>query len=409
MKKRKVLYLLIFVMTAGIIFLGIRYIRHIIDAAQQDEVVLRFAVSSRSEVDDEENSRLEKFMQSVYSYSEKEKYTGVDGFIINGGLTSKLTAQNMEYVNKICSRILREDTKLLYTYGELDFYNEDEDSIVDQVIYEDENICTNINGYWFILLSPVYNSYESKLKWLSDKLDEVTRYSDKPVFVFQYGAIRDTFYGSETWYCYESDKLLEILERYPTVVDFASSSCTPANVAAGTLKKNATYINTGVLSNTRLNYREFGYDTSESMISGDTKECSQARVVEVYGDNRIVVKTMDVTSGEIYGIAEKSNEIPKSELLKNPKTEYTDTGAYITADRIMEENNILIYGVDVYDNNGNKVYTKGVYSDFMLHTQKNYACIFIPGTIGEGEYIAEITPIDLWGNKIQTLEINLKF
>ena len=430
MKKRMIyvsalsLLILIFSLTA-------LFFKNISDKNNSDKVVLRFAVTSKSFVFDESCVRLTNFIDSVYSYAEKMPYDKVDAFIINGNLTGDGTKNAFDAVEMLVNEHLKNGSKFYATMGELDFLVGETDEVDDPDIknkIEDKHV--NINGYDFIFLSPVYISYESKLKWLENEINKATLYNNRPVFVFQYLSLKDTFWGSESWYTSESDAIMNVLEKYDTVVDFASSSATPANTVRSVFQKNATYVNTGVITQGRMNYYEFGYDTSKEIIGENINNVSQCKIVEVYGSGKVVMYTMDLNTGNLYMNPEETDIMEhivypgekdtyaytskdKEEIWSNAPSFFRDsyidildldnTHVNISFPQATDKDGVLFYRIVLRNSNGEIVKEECTYSDIAQYSRNKQKTYNLSDLELSGRYYIEIYPYDMYGvvgNKI---------
>lgn len=390
--KKKILNIL--VLSVAIILLSIVAInmRNFILEKNDDEVVLRFAVTSKTFVFDETNEGLSNFISCVYDYSESQEYKNVDAFIVNGHITGDETDEAFMAVEVIASDYLNSGSKLFS-------------------IEEDKHV--KIKGYDFILMSSDYESYAGKFNWIDNALAECTKYNEKPVFVFQYSALRNTFYGTETWYTHESEQLMNIFEKYPTLIDFASGALTPANTSRSIAHKNATYVNSGAVSSVRYNYSEYGYDTSNEIINETSNKVSQCKVVEVYGDGRVCIKTMDLRTGGIYD--DYFNDICTFDVDTINNTGYDDIpvfGEETFVEVLVEENGLLLsfdvandmdgilfYNIIVYDSNDNELLQYNSYSDFALYEKNLKKTVKLNNVDKTLVKKIVITPYDIYGYK----------
>ena len=389
----------------------------------QDKVILRFAVTSKTFVFDESNNALRNFIEKVYAYADQNEYHDVDAFIVNGNVTGDGSRMAFDAVEQIADELLRKESRLYTTMGEMDFQVGESDEVNDPEIKEkitDHSL--SIKGHRFIFLSPIYDSYATKLEWLEQQLEQVAGTNGKPVFVFQYAALKNTFYGTENWYTMESEPIYQLLEQYDNVIDFASSSGSAANTVRSIFQSNATYVNTGVVSQMRMNYQEFGHDTSAEVITSAVSNVSQCRIVEVYGDGKTVIYTMDLNTGNLYKMPD-SEEILRHEVYAGIKETYCYTNgknvsgdspvfssddcvefsnvesnqAEITFNHASDKDGVLFYNIRVLNKSDNSMTEYNTYSDFAQYlpaTQKTY---LISGLKPGETYHVEIVPYDLFG------------
>lgn len=391
---------------------------------RQDKVVLRFAVTSKTCVYDMTDTVLSNYFQQVYRYAEKCSYQTVDAFIVNGNVTGDGTKEAFDSVDAIARAYLQDGTKFYTTRADGDFIvgGEGEEAADDAYLLEKlEDETVKIKGYSFVFLTPYYNYYQPKLEWLENTLERVTEYSDRPVFVFQFDSIKDTYYGTESWYAMESEDIMNILERYPTVVDFSSSAGTSSNTARSVFQQNASYVNTGVVSNLRMNISEFGYDTYNEVIHSGNDGVSQCKIVEVYGSGRVDILTMDLNTGELYDTPDR-----KSKLLFTLYPGRTETYGYtvqnfVSADEpvfreemkisfqkneagetemvfnnAFDEDGMLFYRIIVSDRFGSVIKETCTYADFAQRELPESEKVSL-GVLENGKYHVEIIPYDIFG------------
>lgn len=420
-KKKSVTWLMVFLLTVVLFAGSVSAIRKTREEQQKDRIVLRFAVTSKTYVFDESNDRLKNFIDMVYAYADKSSYPTVDMFVVNGNVTGDGSENAFEAVDKITASLLREDSSFYMAMGEMDFMVGEDTGVDDPAIREKiVDSCVYVKGYPFLFVSPVYVTYEPKYQWIEEQLEKATKYSDKPVFVFQHGSLMNTFYGSETWYTVESAPIFEILEKYPQVVDFSSSTATAANTVRSVFQKNATYANTGVMTQMRMNYQEFGHDTSAEVINEQSLVVSQCKIVEVYGDGRVDILTMDLNTGEIYRKPDSEEWMRHS--FYPGKTEsypYTITGKSKDAPAFDEEavisfkeeegkvilsfpnakdsDGLLFYEIIVSDKNGNEVQRISTYADFALYDIPKEKSYILENLSPNTQYHVEIVPFDIFG------------
>lgn len=420
--KRFVLLVLLVCLFSGVVSIIHEQIR----VSRQDKVVLRFAVTSKTSVYDETDTALTNYFEQVYRYADTNSYKKVDAFIINGNVTGDGSKEAFDSVNSFVETWLLRGTRFYTTRAEGDFIvgSEGEQTAADPYILEKlEDQVVRINGYTFIFMTPYYNYYEPKLQWLEQTLKRVTRYSEKPVFVFQFDALKDTYYGTESWYAIESENIMNIIEKYPMAVDFSSSSSTASNTVRSVFQKNASYVNTGVVSNLRMNFSEFGHDTYSEVIHAGNEGVSQCKIVEVYGSGKVEVLTMDLNTGNLYRMPDSDDTLiftlyPGQRHLYSYTKEdfvsvdqpYFDENAKVsfeknengetvmTFDSAHDKDGMLFYKIVVSDRVGTSITDTCTYADFSqweVPKQENVSL----GVLENGKYRVEIIPYDIFGTQ----------
>lgn len=418
--KRFILLVLLVCLFSGVISIVHERIR----LSRQDKIVLRFAVTSKTSVYDESDTSLTNYFEQVYRYAESASYKKVDAFIINGNVTGDGSKEAFDSVSSLAKTRLLSGTRFYTTRSDGDFIvgGEGEQTAVDPYIMEKlEDQVVRINGYTFIFLTPYYNYYEPKLEWLEQTLKRVTEYSEKPVFVFQFDSLKDTYYGTESWYAMESENIMNILEKYPTAVDFSSSSSTASNTLRSVFQKNASYVNTGVVSNLRMNFSEFGYDTYGEVIHAGNDGVSQCKIVEVYGSGKIDILTMDLNTGNLYRMPDSektlvftlypgqknlyhytkdnfvSSDEPYFDEEADVSFEKNENGETVmTFDKAYDKDGMLFYKLVVSDRVGTVVNETCTYADFSQWEVPQSETVSL-GVLENGKYRVEIIPYDIFG------------
>lgn len=417
--KRFILLVILVCLFSGVISI----IHERIRVSRQDKVVLRFAVTSKTNVYDETDTTLTNYFEQVYRYAASDSYKKVDAFIINGNVTGDGSKEAFDSVESLARTWLLSGTRFYTTRSDGDFVigSEGEQTADDPYILEKlEDQVVRINGYTFIFLTPYYNYYEPKLQWLEQTLKRVTEYDDKPVFVFQFDSLKDTYYGTESWYALESENIMNIIEKYPMAVDFSSSSSTASNTLRSVFQKNASYVNTGVVSNLRMNISEFGQDTFNEVINDGNNGVSQCRIVEVYGSGKVEILTMDLNTGNLYRMPDSENVMVFT-LYPGKKDTYSYTKeadsadvpdfdknmeisfgtneegeTIMTFDNAHDEDGMLFYRIVVSDRTGNSVMETCTYADFSQWEMPRRENVNL-GVLENGKYLVEIIPYDIFG------------
>ncbi len=430
MRLKKVLKLfIIYVLTVLLVGITVKAVKGSLDAKKADEVVLRFAVTSKTFVFDESDTKLTGFINKVYDYADEQPYTNVDAFVVNGDLTGDGSEDAFAAVDDIADKLLRKESALYTTIGEMDFASETIQAEHSDILKNGMDYAVNINGHGFVFLSAEYNSYANKTEWLDETLAKITKDNQKPVFVFQYASLGSTFYGTETWYTYETDILSDVLEKYPTVVDFSSSTVGPGNTVRSIFQKNATYVNNGGMLGVRLNYSEFGYDTSQDMVNARFNKVSQCKIVEVYGDGRVDLLTMDLNTGKLYNNPDNT-EILRFTVYPGKTDTYTynyeknvsesrpffddnasvslsdsGDGVVLEFDEALDSDGIMFYNIVIYDKAQNVLAESNFYSDFPLCEKESVVKREISGVLESNVGRVVITPYDMFGSSGNPLDM----
>ena len=244
--------------------------------------VLRFAVTSdvhirsndpkKSAQDYQSHAILEHFCQSVYAYSDSQKYKNLDAVFFVGDITQTGYDDEFEDFFQIVNQYAREETEVRAVLGNHEFRatryddgtNKDDRYSKTSVAatfekykeygdYEEVNAHLIIGGYHFLVLNmDLYADYEKfsdeSLDWLKAELkiaaeDDPT--GEKPIFVFQHVPPSGTVNGIKSGG--DSD-LRKVLNDYPQVVDFSGHSHRPVLDPRSLWQEDFTAINTGGLA-----------------------------------------------------------------------------------------------------------------------------------------------------------------
>lgn len=432
MKKRLEQTLLLLILIVIFTFLAKIYSENQYNKLQ-NQMVLRFAVTSRTNVYDEDCDSFKRFTDYVYQYADnQDDYNLVDAFVINGNVTGDGSVEAFEAIEVLKKKYLRKESNLFTTMGEQDFIIGETDEVSDPEIQEKiKDYIVNIKNFNFIFLSPIYDSYSSKFEWLDNNLKSISKYNNKPIFVFQNAAIKDTYYGTGNWYNMESDGFKEILEKYPTVVDFSSSTATAANLYTSVFQNNSTYVNSGTMANMRMNLDEYGFDLSNETINENAATSSQCQIIEVYGDGHIEIKTMNLVDGSICRTPDGSTEMVRSINFENEKIFKYTQNSMIYGDlpvfdvnsfqyqKISEEqfwikfntpndrDGILFYNIKIYNRDNELINEFNTYSDYINNAREKIQYINVNKI--DSEMFVNITPFDIYGLSGDTFNTMLSF
>lgn len=390
------------------------------DSRKSDQVVLRFVISSQAMVSEAYDESLDNFFIKPYEYAEQMTYNRIDAFIMNGGLTADGSDESYAMADEQIQNRLRNGSHFIEVTGEQDFSTVD-NNMDSPVLKRAKDQVVNIKGFRFLFLTPNYSSYADKLQWLDAQLEEMTRDNPMPVFVCMYGAMKNTYYGSKSWYTYDYKDMMPIFEKYPTAVVFSSSTMSPANIGRSIFWKNASYVNTGTMSMLHMGYKDFDFEMQTGALFPRSNDVSQCRIVEVYGNGTVSVKTMDLLEGRLYttagcnDITWKPGEhetyltdtlgtsigVPHFEK-KDVVLTTSEEGLVVCFYRAQDENDILLYEILVEDKNRNTIRHFEYATDF-LQEPVEYELYLFENLSLEDVNKVEITAYDFCGEKGETL------
>lgn len=283
-------------------------------ADNSNDVLVRAVVMSDvhfcANPDSPEVDRLQRALKLLYNWSEKQTYPKFDALVVAGDMTNSGSQEEMKLFKDTMDGNIRPETQKLLCMGNHEFISATHESWKAMFGMED-NAHYVVNGFHFIALSPEAGTcsdgdYLYKIDWLREQLEQAKADDPKkPIFVFQHYHISETVYGSLKGDCWGTNDLRELLDQYPTVIDFSGHSHYPINDPRSAWQGNFTAFGTGTLSYFEMeggHYYKFppGYNIA-----------AQCYVVEVHRDNSVAVRPFDIISEDffdvVYLVAEPGN------------------------------------------------------------------------------------------------------
>ncbi|MBO7678162.1 MAG: metallophosphoesterase [Thermoguttaceae bacterium] len=281
-------------------------------AENSDDILLRAVVMSDVHFSDNpasaEVERLNRVLDLMYSWSEKQSYPNFDALVVAGDMTNHGSQEEMTLFKQTMDGKIRPGTQKLLCMGNHEFYH---DSASPEATHEgwkemfgvEDNAHYIVNGFHFIALSPEKGTcrdgdYLYKIDWLREQLEQAKADDpQKPIFLFHHYHLTETVYGSLNGDCWGINDLRELLDQYPTVIDFSGHSHYPINDPRSVWQGNFTAFGTGTLSYFEMeggHYNKFppGYNIA-----------AQCYVVEVHRDNSVAVRPFDIISKDFFDVA----------------------------------------------------------------------------------------------------------
>ena len=239
--------------------------------------ITRFVVTSdvhlRENNGYQSQDRLNSVFDTAYDYaSSQEDYKSLDGVFFVGDNTDNGYQVEQEAFFATIAEKTTGDTVARAVMGNHEFYatktsagSYSPESLAQAPLnfieysgYEDDDAHLVIDGFHYIFLSmDKYGTQtgpageylsETKLTWLEEQLDEALEddaSGEKPIFVFQHIAPRNTVIGSEAG----SDVGLKtLLAKYPNVVDFSGHTHRPITDPMCVWQGDFTAFNTGSMA-----------------------------------------------------------------------------------------------------------------------------------------------------------------
>ena len=212
-----------------------------------------------------------------------------------------------------------------------------------------------------------------------------------------------------------------MLKKYPQVVHISGHSHFPANDPRAVWQGEFTAINDGGLS-----YFELAVDGKNGQFPEEKDRMSQALIIEVDKDNRVLVKVLDVDEGKIMreflidNITEENKTKYSFEARKEMASApvFTEGSAlsykkdglkhYITVPQaeVSEDNEVFVYRIAVINEKGRTVHKDWAFSDYFFADRPD--TITFDGFITLGKnYTVKVCAEDVWGNRSSELEIKI--
>ncbi len=368
-------------------------------------------------------------INSAYAYADADKdYKNLDAVVFAGDVTDDGAYTSFASFVATTDSVLREGTERLAVlakshdssmYGAkcLDYYT--------QMTGQETDFHRVINGYHFIGISRSADAEhysEEQKAWLDEQLSIAVKDAPlQPVFVFNHEHIKDTVFGSYDKDGWGMDFFRDVLEKYPQVIDISGHSHYPANDPRTIWQGTFTAINDGGLA-----YYEFTVDDENAIHPDNYKTMTQALIIEVDAQNRVLVKVLDVNEGVFVAeylidnvaspvklkynfdarkLLSSAPEFGNKQLSVTEKNgKYTVTVPQAT---VGEDNKVFLYRLNVTDAEGNTVHTAWELSQYYFADVPD-TITFDSFTLGDAAYTISVHAEDVWGNISDALIYNVK-
>ena len=394
--------------------------------------VMRFVATSDTHIEtlgDTGCRRLSSMIKTAYAISDAdEDYKNVDAFVFSGDITDHGFSTSFYSFAAITELEIREGTERLAVIAKAHdsyTYLHNSPGLFEKITGQPADFHKVIGGYHFIGVSrsgTLSHYSDEQVKWLDENIAAAVKESpEKPVFVFQHEHVRDTVYGSSKTDGWGLDVFTDVLSKYPQVVHISGHSHFPANDPRAVWQGSFTAINDGGLA-----YYELAVDGKNGQFPDDKEKMSQALIIEVDAQNRVLVKVLDVDRGKIM------REFLLDNITEENKTKYSfetrkamssapvfpegaalsyekKTGMhYVTVPQasVSEDNEVFVYRIFVTNEKGKTVHKAWEFSEYFSADKPER--ITFDGFIALGKgFTVKVCAEDVWGNRSDYLEVKI--
>ena len=403
------------------------------EIAQDDFVpVMRFVATSDTHIEDfgdTGSQRLSSMIKTAYAISEADAdYKNLDAVVFSGDITDNGHLDSFFTFAAITDNEIREGTERLAVVSKAhDGYSHSKNSlnIYTSLTGQETDFHRVINGFHFIGISrsnTLKHYTKQQVQWLDENIaSAVAADPEKPVFVFQHEHVRDTVYGSSKSDGWGLETFTEVLEKYPQVVHISGHSHFPANDPRAIWQGSFTAINDGGLA-----YFELAVDGRNGQFPEGKERMTQALIIEVDADNRVLVKVLDVDAGTIMRefLVDNINEENKTKYSFETRKEsavapvFADDAAltyekksgkhYITVPQaqVSEDNEVFLYRIQVLNEKGKITYKDWAFSQYFF-SDKPETITFDGFITLRKNFTVRVYAEDVWGNTSEYLEIKI--
>ena len=401
---------------------------------EQDDFipVMRFAATSDTHIEklgDTGCQRLSAMMKTAYAISEADAdYNDLDAVVFSGDITDNGLLSSFYAFAATTNVEVREGTERLAVVSKAhDSYTFSKNSlkIFTKLTGQETDFHRIINGFHFIGISrsdTLRHYTEQQVQWLDENISAaVNDDPEKPVFVFQHEHVRDTVYGSSKSDGWGLDTFTEVLSKYPQVVHISGHSHFPANDPRAVWQGEFTAINDGGLA-----YYELAVDGKNGQFPEEKDRMSQALIIEVDADNRVLVKVLDVDEGTImreflidniteknktkYSFDSRKEKASAPVFDKDATLQYEKNGIkhYVTVPqaKVSEDNEIFVYRITVVNEKGRTIHEDWAFSDYFFSDTPDSITFDSFITLNKS-FTVKVCAEDVWGNRSESLEIKI--
>lgn len=414
-------------------FMTPSFVAPVPEMAQDDFVpVMRFVATSDTHIEklgDTGCKRTSAMLKTAYAISEADDdYKNLDAVVFSGDITDNGHSESFYAFAAITDNEIREGTERLAVvskaHDSYTFFNKSL-NVFSGITGQETDFHRVIGGFHFIGISrseKLKHYTKEQVKWLDDNINAaVNDDPEKPVFVFQHEHVRDTVYGSSKTDGWGLDVFTDVLSKYPQVVHISGHSHFPANDPRAVWQGSFTAINDGGLA-----YFELAVDGKNGQFPEGKERMTQALIVEVDSDNRVLVKVLDVDAGKImreflidniteenkvkYSFESRKESSSAPVFSEDSVLQYEKKGSkyYITVPQaeVSEDNEIFVYRISVLNKKGKTIYTDWAFSDYFFSDMPE--SITFDGFMSVSKnFTVKVCAEDVWGNRSEPLELKI--
>ena len=394
--------------------------------------VMRFVATSDTHIvslGDTGCQRTAAMLKTAYAISEAdEDYKNLDAVVFSGDITDGGKLGSFLAFGAVTDNEIREGTERLAVVSKAhDGYRFNKNSlkVFNGVTGQETDFHRVIGGFHFIGISrsaTLKHYTKDQVQWLDENIAAAVEADpDKPVFVFQHEHVRDTVYGSSKSDGWGLETFTEVLSKYPQVVHISGHSHFPANDPRAVWQGSFTAINDGGLA-----YYELAVDGRNGQFPEEKDRMTQALIVEVDADNRVLVKVLDVDAGEIMreflidNITEENKTKYSFETRKAASSApvfpegaalgYKKDGLkhYITVPQatVSEDNEVFVYRIYILNEKGRTVRKDWAFSDYFFADAAD-SITFDGFMTLRKNFTVRVCAEDVWGNTSEFLELKV--
>lgn len=401
---------------------------------KQDDFVpvMRFVAASDTHIQtlgDTGCKRLSSMMKTAYAISDAdEDYKNLDAVVFSGDITDNGFISSFYSFAAVTDVEIREGTErlavLAKSHDSYTYFNNSR-KIFTGITGQEADFHRVIGGFHFIGVSrsDTLEQYsEQQVKWLDENIAAAVKDDPaKPVFVFQHEHVKNTVYGSSDTDGWGLDVFTEVLSKYPQAVHISGHSHFPANDPRAVWQGEFTAINDGGLS-----YFELAVDGKNGQFPDEKDRMSQALIIEVDADNRVLVKVLDVDEGKIMreflidNIAEENKTKYSFDARKEKASapvfsegaalQYEKKGLmhHVTVPQatVSEDNEVFIYRISVTNEKGKTVHEAWEFSQYFFADKPESISFDSFMALGKNLTV-KVWAEDVWGNTSESLEIKI--